>query len=169
MQDTQVSGWYLSFAVRKGGCTTWFAKPAEAVAYGWFLREGIWMLRQKTILKIESENLWRSLCCHSYSSGLQKHLKSSNKHDKDDDWLARVLVSVWDYVLHLGASFCLHTSCNLCPLEPHFAREEICFSSCVTRRALNISGVCLYSTQCLPLAFQGKFMWPDVVFSNIPY
>lgn len=36
---------------------------------------------EKTILKIESENLWRSLCCHSYSSGLQKYLKSSNKHD----------------------------------------------------------------------------------------
>lgn len=36
---------------------------------------------EKTILKIEYENLWRSLCCHSYSSGLQKHLKSSNKHD----------------------------------------------------------------------------------------
>lgn len=36
---------------------------------------------EKTILKIESENLRRSLSCHSYSSGLQKHLKSSNKHD----------------------------------------------------------------------------------------
>lgn len=35
----------------------------------------------KRILKIVSENLWRSLCCHSYSSRLQKHLNNSNKHD----------------------------------------------------------------------------------------
>ena len=35
----------------------------------------------KIILKIVSENLWRSLCCHSYSSHLQKHLNNSNKHD----------------------------------------------------------------------------------------
>lgn len=35
----------------------------------------------KITLKIVSENLWKSLCCHSYSSGLQKHLNNSNKHD----------------------------------------------------------------------------------------
>lgn len=35
----------------------------------------------KIILKIVSENLRRSLCCHSYSSGLQKYLNNSNKHD----------------------------------------------------------------------------------------
>lgn len=51
---------------------------------------GMWLISEgrhsdavtdKIILKIVAENLWRSLCCHSYSSRLQKHLNNSNKHD----------------------------------------------------------------------------------------
>lgn len=51
---------------------------------------GVWLISEgrhsdavadKIIFKIVSENRWRSLCCHSYSCGLQKHLNNSNKHD----------------------------------------------------------------------------------------
>lgn len=66
----------------EGGCTAWFAKPAEALAV-WLISEGRHSdaVADKIIFKIVSENRWRSLCCHSYSCGLQKHLNNSNKHD----------------------------------------------------------------------------------------
>lgn len=78
-QDTQISRWYLSSGLRRGDVPP----GLQSLQRQWLISEGRHSdaVADKIILKIASEKLWRSLCCHSYSSGLQKHLNNGNKHD----------------------------------------------------------------------------------------